>query len=209
MPNRQRRNFYVLQYYHRGGDGRIALCCSRTGNLCVAKFLLHSEHEEEALKKEANMWNLLWGTKCRVVKLKRRFALLMPFCFHIRMIAQKPTFCGLKIWNCVGRTSIVMKFDDHEVDEFKRLNHTKLSMYQNNPMAAAKEALTCMLKHKIRHNDLKWVHVALLPSFSDSSNTVDLIPILLDLTRTTQVSDTTSLFDKFTSDLLIELPKPE
>ncbi|KAI3656372.1 hypothetical protein MP638_000788 [Amoeboaphelidium occidentale] len=132
----------------------------------------------------------------------------MPFCFHVRVIAQKPIFCGLQIWNRVGSSSVV-KFDDHEVDEFKRLNHTKFSVYQNDPMVAANEALTCMLKHKIRHDDLKWVHVALLPSFSDSSNTADLIPILLDLTRTTQVSDTTGLFDKFTSDLLIELSKPE
>ncbi|KAI3656373.1 hypothetical protein MP638_000789 [Amoeboaphelidium occidentale] len=103
----------------------------------------------------------------------------------------------------------VVKFDDHEVDEFKRLNHTKLSFYQKDPMRASNEALSCMLKHKIRHDDLKWVHVALLPSFSDSSTTVDLNPIVLDLTRTTQVSDTTGLFDKFTSDLLIELSKPE
>lgn len=124
------------------------------------------------------------------------------------MIAQKPTFCGLQIWNRVG-ASIVMKFDDDEVDEYKLLDHTKLSIYQNDPMVVANEALTCMLKQKIRHDDLKWVHVALLPTFSNSSNTVDLIPILLDLTRTTQVYDTTALFEKFTSDLLIALPKPK
>eukprot|EP00835_Amoeboradix_gromovi_P006512 NODE_780_length_4291_cov_0.447758.p1 type:complete len:555 gc:universal NODE_780_length_4291_cov_0.447758:2213-3877(+) len=208
MPDSRCQNFYILQYYHRGGDGRIALCCSSSGNLCVTKFPLRPDHEEEDLKKEADLWNLLWGTKCRVVQLKDRFALLMPFCFHIRMIAQKPTFVGLQIWNCVG-ASTSMTFSDHEVREFGVLDHEKLSNYQNDPMSAANEALNCMLEQKVRHDDLKWVHVALLPSFSNYPNTVDLKPILLDLTRTTQVSDTAGLLEKLKADLPIQLPKLE
>ncbi|KAI3640006.1 hypothetical protein MIR68_001952 [Amoeboaphelidium protococcarum] len=201
MPDVRCQNFYILQYYHRGGDGRIALCCSSSGNLCVIKFLLYRDNEEDALKKEADLWNLLWETQCRVVYLNGRFALLMPFCFHIRMIGQKPTFCGLQSWNRLG-ASADTKINDFEVDQFEKVDHQKFKAYQDDPLIAAKEALTCMLKHKVRHDDLKWAHVALLPSLSKSSDNIDLIPVLLDLTRTTQVSDTTDLIEKLTSKII-------
>jgi hypothetical protein len=85
MPDALCQSFYILQYYHRGGDGRVALCCSKDGRLCVLKFLLNRDGEEEALNRERDLWNVLWETKCRVVQINRRFALLMPFCFHIRI----------------------------------------------------------------------------------------------------------------------------
>ena len=208
MPHRQCQNFYILQYYHRGGDGRVALCCSSTGNLCVVKFLLNRDGEEAVLKEKADLWNCLWGSKCRVVQLKGRFALLMPFCFHIRTLSRKPTYCGLQNWNRRAMHS-AMPFDDDDVDEFSKLNQQKFFIYQNDLMIAAKEALTYMLKHSVQHDDLKWVYVALLPSFSASSDTVDLTHVLLDLTRTTQVSDTSNLLTKFESDLSYQLSNVE
>jgi len=206
LPDFRCRNFHILQYYHRGGDGRITLCCSSAGNLCVLKFPLDLDNEQDVLQEEAKLWNRLWGTRCRVVKLKGRFALLMPFCLHIRTISNKLTFCGLQGWNRrAASMEINFLVGDHEVNEFNKLDHEKLGAYQNNPMMAALEALDTMLKQNVQHDDLKWAHVALLPSFSDTSDKIDLIPILLDLTRTTQVSDTTGLLDEHKSDLLDQL----
>ena len=204
MPGPRCRNFYILQYYHRGGDGRIALCCSKTGNLCVLKFPLVREGEQDALKKEAELWNRLWGTKCRVVEIKGRFSLLMPFCFHIRMISKQPIFCGLQNWNLQPRVP-VNPLNDEEVEDFRFLDQQKLSHYQSNPMIAAEEALRCMLKQNVRHDDLKWAHVALLPSFSDSSDSFDLLPILIDLTRTTQVPNASIFLESLKSELETQL----
>ncbi|EGF82389.1 hypothetical protein BATDEDRAFT_22851 [Batrachochytrium dendrobatidis JAM81] len=37
MPPKQTRNFYILSYFHRGGDGRVVLVTSESGNLAVIK----------------------------------------------------------------------------------------------------------------------------------------------------------------------------
>jgi hypothetical protein len=99
-------------------------------------------------------------------------------------------------------------FNDQEVKEFPKLDQQKLSLYQSNPMLAAEKALTRMLSQNIIHDDLKWSHVALLPSFSGSSKKIDLIPILLDLTRTSRAKDSSNLLQKFMSDLSSELQNP-
>ena len=44
FPNAKVKNFFLLQYYHRGGDGRIALGCSEQGELCVLKFVESDGH---------------------------------------------------------------------------------------------------------------------------------------------------------------------
>lgn len=50
-------DFYILQYYHRGGDGRVPLRCSLKGELFVLKILLEKENEEALLNEEAKLWN--------------------------------------------------------------------------------------------------------------------------------------------------------
>ena len=184
MPSAHCKNFYILQYYHRGGDGRIALCCSSAGDLCVLKFLLYRENEKQVLENEAKEWNQLWNSKCRVVMICKRHALLMPFCFHIRMRFGNPIFFGLKDWNRLDTLS-GPSFIDTEVKDFPKLDKEKFEYYQHNPKKAADQAITRMLELNVVHSDFKWEHVALLPSFSNTSDLIDLLPISLDLTRIT------------------------
>ncbi|KAI3648004.1 hypothetical protein MP228_008225 [Amoeboaphelidium protococcarum] len=207
FPSCPYNNFYILKYYHRGGDGRVALCCTSRGHLCVVKFLFERENQLEELQQEADLWNRVWDTKCRVVVLNGKYALLMPFCFHIRFVSQQPTFCGLSGWNR-RPSSMSEALDDCEVVEFPNLNREQFDAYQKDPMLVAKEAISTMLKCKVKHDDLKWSHVALLPKFSAKSNTVKLMPILIDLTRTSplkQEEDTSTLLNQFESDLKEEL----
>jgi hypothetical protein len=201
MPDIRSKKFYILQYYHRGGDGRIALCCSNSGKLCVAKFLLDPDDEENKLQKEADLWNQLWNTKCRVATMNKRSALLMPFCFHIRKRFQTLKFCGFQDWNRAFQNSDP-NLNDEEVSEFALLDQSDLSVYQQNPMLAAEVALRRMIDLNVKHDDLKWEHVALLPTFSNSSNSCKLVPILLDLTRVTKMAVTTHMLEEMKNQLI-------
>ncbi|KAI3639231.1 hypothetical protein MIR68_002761 [Amoeboaphelidium protococcarum] len=207
FPSCQYNNFYILKYYHRGGDGRVALCCTSRGHLCVVKFPFERENQLQELQQEADLWNRVWDTKCRVVVLNGKYALLMPFCFHIRFVSQQPTFCGLSGWNR-RPSSMSAVLDDREVDEFPYLNREQFDAFQKDPMLVAKEALSIMLQYKVKHDDLKWSHVALLPKFSARSRTVEFMPVLIDLTRTsplTQEEDAPALLNQFETDLKEEL----
>ncbi|KAI3640163.1 hypothetical protein MIR68_001041 [Amoeboaphelidium protococcarum] len=192
-------------------------CSISSGKVIVyaSRVYDHSEVDlVEALvsllyKQEADLWNRVWDTKCRVVVLSGQYALLMPFCFHIRFISQQPTFCGLSGWNR-RPSSMSAALDDREVVEFPHLNRELFDADQKDPMIVAKEALSTMLKCKVKHDDLKWSHVALLPKFSAKLNTVELMPILIDITRTSPLSqqeqdDTPALLNQFESDLKEEL----
>jgi hypothetical protein len=64
MPAPTEASFHILKYYHRGGDGSVALCTTRHGSLGVLKFPLQSKTD---LTREADLWNSLWGTDVRVV----------------------------------------------------------------------------------------------------------------------------------------------
>ncbi|KAI3662133.1 hypothetical protein MP638_002119 [Amoeboaphelidium occidentale] len=176
-------SFFILQYYHRGGDGRVALGCSLMGKLCVLKFLLKKENEKELLKEEAKLWDLLWGTKCRVVEIAERFALLMPFCFHIRILGGRPVFCGMSAWNKRLWSGPTPVLKDSEVSDFDLVNMEQFNRYQQSPEQAAEEALKTMISHGKMHSDLKWEHVALCPKYCKETNQYDLHPVLLDLTR--------------------------
>ena len=180
--------FYILQYYHRGGDGRIALACSGKGNLCVLKFPLDLENENETLEKEAKLWNFLWGTECRVVKVRSRRALLMPFCFHVRIITGKPVFCSIQTWKKRSLSEIPL-LKDKEVSDFELLDMAMLQSYVTNPIEnVLHKCIRRMLSCNISHDDLKWEHLALWPKFNDLSGKFEVQPILLDLTRTSQIS---------------------
>jgi hypothetical protein len=52
--------------------------------------------------------------------------------------------------------------------------------YIDNPIIAAKEALAKMLDIGYKHNDVKWSHVALMPTKQDTKWI--LIPVMIDLT---------------------------
>ncbi|KAI3659228.1 hypothetical protein MP638_000509 [Amoeboaphelidium occidentale] len=89
---------------------------------------------------------------------------------------------GLHNWNLHVQL-MNREFNDTEVAEFNSLDIEKFNYYNNNPMEAAEQAIHSMLAKNIMHDDIKWARGALLPSFSKNSDKVDLVPILLDLSR--------------------------
>jgi hypothetical protein len=183
MPDVRSKNYYILQYYHQGGDGRVALACSSSGRLCVLKFPLNVDGEKKNLQEEANLWNRLWNANCRVIKVKSRHALLMPFCYHVDSSIQdnRLLFRSMLNWN---RRPMLPNADinDTEILEFQRLDFVKLKLYQKDPRQAARIALTIMHNAGVDHDDIKWSHVGLMPKVGNE-DLVQLKPVMLDLTR--------------------------
>jgi Family of unknown function (DUF5898) len=180
MPPVQTVNFYILSYFHRGGDGRVALVASESGHLAIAKFLLGADTMSK-LEVEKQNWGILWGVNCRIIDLNERHGLLIPYCMtfnQFRKVGQR--FSSLPTWN--KRLSNVE--DDTVSDELNEpINFPMLQMYQKDPLSVAEQALATMSLKSAVHLDLELRHLALLPVTNNVTNIYDLKPILIDLTR--------------------------
>jgi hypothetical protein len=197
MPSAQYSTFHILKYCHRGADGRVALCCNEVGQLGVLKFPIDDVID---LNAEAHLWNRLWHTQVRVVTINEKSALLMPFSFHIKVVDNRPQFCGLGEWSNFASSS----FSNDEVNG--SINLVQLAEYQANPSLACRKALDRMCELHLEHDDLRWRHVALLPEFNQATNVFDLRPIFLDLTRVSDMVDTKEkVFQRTESMMITEL----
>ena len=157
--------FYILHYYGRHGDGKVALVCSKSGNLGVLKVLNSQTNEKVELEAEKRMWSELWEVECHIVQLQDRRALLMPFCLHVRLDSSGgPRFCHLSSWNKLN--PVPASEEEPEVEG--SLSPADLGTYQQSPRQAAQIALGRMLAKGYQHDDFKWAHVALLPVFNVS-----------------------------------------
>ena len=181
MPPKQTRNFYILSYFHRGGDGRVALVTSESGHLAVIKFL-YQDGDLDSLKKalldERNRWETLWQVQCRVVELNGRLGLLMPFCIPFNERSCK--FSSLSTWNRI-RSNYDYDTLSEELEDC--VNTQELDTYQESPLLAAKEALFAVSEKLSSHMDLSFRHVALLPKWNTQTGVYHFQPILIDLTR--------------------------
>jgi len=181
MPPRQTRNFYILSYFHRGGDGRVALVTSESGNLAVIKFLFQDGDLDAlrmALLDEQNRWETFWQVKCRIVDLNGRFGLLMPFCLPFN--EHTCTFSSLQTWN---KISSQYEYDSLSEELEDCVNMQELGTYQDSPLLAAKEAIFAVSEKLSSHMDLSFRHVALLPKWNSQKCVYDFGAILIDLTR--------------------------
>jgi hypothetical protein len=182
------RNFYILAHYHRGGDGRVALCCSSKGNLGVLKYLMDKndnvDNNMERLTAEVNAWKQIWGVKgARVVKSTDKWAIMMPFAFHLRHNEQgEHVFAPVNIWNRIAEWKPSKEIrEDALFDE-------SLQHWLKAPEEAAKSAIRHMTEKGFQHDDLEWRHVALLPEESDLAGVWRVRPILIDLTRISRIN---------------------
>ncbi|KAJ8328240.1 hypothetical protein O5D80_003602 [Batrachochytrium dendrobatidis] len=181
MPPKQTRNFYILSYFHRGGDGRVVLVTSESGNLAVIKFLYHDEDLDalrKALEDEQNRWETLWQVQCRIVDLNGRSGLLMPFCMPFN--PHRCKFSSLQTWN---KISSKFNYDLLSEELENCVNTQQLDAYQVSPLLAAKEALSTVADKLSSHMDLCFRHVALLPKRNSQTDFYDFQAILIDLTR--------------------------
>jgi uncharacterized protein (UPF0335 family) len=177
MPTSQTRNFYLIQDFHGGRDGRVWLAVSDLGKVAVVKM----SHERTYVK-EAEAWKLIWGEKLAyTTTLLSANALVMPFVFHGYYQNQKVTFRPFGAKWTGGECTI----DDIYASEILVKFNESLEIYFNNPMNAAKEALTEMAERGYAHRDLAWRHVGLMPYRVHSSSIDTTIwavkPVLIDL----------------------------
>lgn len=181
MPPKQTRNFYILSYFHRGGDGRVALVTSESGNLAVIKFL-YQDGDLDALRKalsdERNRWETFWQVQCRIVDLNGQSGLLMPFCMPFNQHRCK--FSSLQTWN---KISFNYEYDDLSEELEGHVNTQQLDAYQKCPLLAANEALSTISTKLSSHMDLSCRHIALLPKWNSQKGVYDFQAILIDLTR--------------------------
>ena len=182
MPTKKTRNLFILSYFHRGGDGSVALCCSGSGNLAVVKFL--TDGGTEKLGQEQAHWRNIWGVECRIVNLNNRDGLLMPFCMPFNVHKRRDGnawFCSLHIWNKI-LSNKASDFEEVSDELEKCIDYANLKYYQSNPIKVAEKALETMTLKGTRHDDLEWRHFALLPVLNEN-RVYEFKPILIDLTR--------------------------
>ena len=180
-PSSGARKFYFLQDYHGGRDGRVWLAASTTGNLTVIKLSKSVCYDEEA-----NFWGKIWDVEVQVLKLLDANALRMPFAFHgYQRDNKQPVFRPLEEWVDPSDCSAERIIASAPVSKAGGFDAAIVERYFNDPWSAAKEALEFMAKKGYVHEDLKWAHVALLPSppssRNDSSEKWTVRPILIDL----------------------------
>jgi hypothetical protein len=146
-----------------------------------------------------------WSSAARIIQFASRPALLMPFVFHARFdstalpssgstqgaaaaaataTAAEPAVCiafqGPNAWLLDGMSDrspdVIEK--DAEVRSAVRAYVTS-----HSPIVIARHAITQFLANGSVHGDLRWRHVALLPSINKKEDTWQVAPILIDLTR--------------------------
>lgn len=203
-PRGNTTNFYLIQDYHGGRDGYVWLAstCNKTEiNIVVIKFsrLLDDENgvndeikkkmKQESLENEAEIWKKIWQiTKPRVDIILGQHAIIMPFVFHCQNQGSKIFFTPPYRWT-KNTNQVPNIFESDEIEENKQFDITQCQKYINNPLVAAKEALKKMIDAGYKHNDVKWSHVALMPSKSLKGDKWILSPIMIDLTDATNIEN--------------------
>ena len=181
--------FYLLQDYFYGSEGRVWLAASTTGNLTVIKL-----SKSVRYNKEAHYWREIWSVKVQVLKLLGVNALRMPFAFHGYLRDDKPPmFRPLEEWVDPSDCSAERISNLAPVKNAGGFDAATIERYFNDPWSAAKEALESMARKGYVHENLRWAHVALLPSPPSSENKSSekwtVRPILVDLHNVRKLRD--------------------
>jgi hypothetical protein len=177
MPAKNTRNFYFLQDFHGGRDGRVWLAMNEGGRLSVIKLTKDRTYEEEV-----NNWNAIWEQEdVRTMTLMGANAMLMPVVFHAftsdRGIVFRPIGPN---WSADTTTTAA----DIRQSEVKCDFNESLEKYFYDPHRVAWEAITVMARKGYQHDDLKWAHVGLLPFFIEGKEW-GVKPVLIDLHQVT------------------------
>ena len=178
MPTDQTKNFYFIQDFHGGKDGRVWLSISEAGKLAVCKISKDHDYKNEAL-----YWNTIWGPNLAyTTTLLNVNALIMPFVFHAHMVNGRIIFRPFGYKWSLGDCNI----DDIRKSDIPGAFDHSLENYYNQPLLVAKEALTNMANAGYGHGDLEWRHVGLRPYKLSETEREDGVewgvqPVLIDL----------------------------
>lgn len=188
-----KKSFHTV-LFPQGGDGRVALTTSESGNLGVIKYLLDDDDDNVVLlklKAEKSIWLKLWDAECQIFEIDNRKDLLMPFCFCFNASRTKEgkkrqfPFSSLNSWNKIAGNDLETLISE-EMEA--NVNLGMLEYYQNNPLIAAKLALDWMAMKNIQHEDIELRHLALLPVYNFGTAQYDFKPVFIDLSRVTETS---------------------
>lgn len=182
LPAPRTEEFYLLEDFHGGADGRVWLATNSTGHLCVLKFsdLLDSE-----LEREAETWRTIWDARfARVMTLADCKTVVMPFTFHAYLQGSSMSFRGLNKWASDDRSvESILSSEVNVVFDMENLRG-----YYDNPWKVAQEALTALANAGFEHADLCWRHVALLPVFDDMTALWKVRPVLIDMSHLNDIN---------------------
>jgi hypothetical protein len=194
-------NFYLLEDFHGGADGRVWLCATQKGKLGVMKLSATSEftHEKE-------VWTDVWQvSSVRTLQILGCNALLMPYAFHGGFVEGKLKFRPFGFWNR----------DNFELEDYNNLEVSAvfdldcIAVYTTDPLKAAEEALQKLVDHGYVHRDVHWRHVALLPEPpKDVAGKWTVTPIMIDCStavRSTSEDELRNFVPNALNDLLAEI----
>ena len=176
MPTSATANFFFIQDYGGGKDGRVWLSLSMAGKLAVVKL-----SKTSCYKNEARYWNEIWQKEAYTRRLLGANALVMPFVFNASIREGKVVFPPLLRKESTG---------EYTVDDIRKSVNIpggfdeSLERYWNNPRMVAEEALREMAGKGYKHCDITWRHVGLMPDqYTNSPKSViwRVKPVLIDL----------------------------
>ena len=188
-------NFFLLQDYHAGADGRVWLATSDKGELVVIKFMLPQMCDQYAKDKIENLdltkrinnevavWNHVWKVNdVRKIELCGCPAILMPFVFDCRWTKEGFIFNRPNRWTTLRHE---VNEDQVTIEELVKPHYT-----YDEIKSMAKGAFNAMLDRGYEHNDMVPRHVALMPIMTNSYPVEwQLKEILIDFSRVTKLSD--------------------
>ena len=155
MPTETITDFFFIQDFHGGKDGRVWLAITDTGKLAVCKI-----SEDRCYEKEALCWNKISGSNLAyTTTLLKANALIMPFVFHAHMENGRIIFRPFGSKWSLGDCTV----DDVRYSDIPGAFDPTLEHYYKQPLLVAEKALTDMANAGYKHCDLEWRHVGLRP----------------------------------------------
>lgn len=182
----EENNYFLIQDYGDGADGRVWLGASNAGNLAIIKFSKFQEGDASGindkklrLEEENNAWNSIWKQQTRVITLHNQPALLMPFAFHCKYYNKQTKKIIFNGPDHREPTLFYFNSSNEAKPEHIVLFENQITQAESNPRIIVEQAISTMIEQGYEHQDLHWRHVALLPNVDDGT----LKPILIDLSR--------------------------
>ena len=169
--------FLLLRDFKYGCDGRVWLACtSKKGNLCVIKFL--REPADGYGTAEAENWRSLYGVQASSITMVQDSpAVIMPFAFHCKDIAGRHRFDS-----CLSQCASSELFSNDQ----DCLEEDVSAVNELVAEEIARQAIDTIAFKGYIHEDVKWEHVAALPTVQEDGS-VTFTGILIDLTRVTKL----------------------
>ena len=172
----------LLRDFKYGCDGRVWLACSSSvGNLCVIKFLRGSAYGKGAA--EAENWGSLYGAQASFVKMVQGCpAVIMPFAFQCKVIAGNRRFDS-----CLSQEAS----SESSPNDQDCLEEDASAVNELDAEKLARQAIETIVSKGYIHDDVKWNHVAALPTVKEDGS-VTFAGVLIDLTRVTKLGSQVS-----------------